>query len=119
MHTQGHNNPHGGIRQTDPSSVSNALRSAASMAIVFGIFVAVLITALFLQLLVIQELERTGILRAMGFSTSDLGGQTKLRALKGIVLGLVIGTFLAAVVEPPAVGMVLAAAGVELGDSHF
>lgn len=106
------------VKQTF-SAVPDALRSASAIAIVFGIFVAVLITALFLRLVLVQERGRTGILRAIGFSASDLGRQTRLRAITGIALGVIIGTLLAAVVGPPAVGMVLSAAGVGLADFAF
>ena len=106
------------VKQTF-SAVPDALRSASAIAIVFGIFVAVLITALFLRLVLVQERGRAGILRAIGFSASDLGRQTRLRAITGIALGVIIGTLLAAVVGPPAVGMVLSAAGVGLADFAF
>src|SRR5699024_9190309 len=99
------------VKQTF-ASVSEALRSAATIAIVFGIVVAVLITALFLRLVLVQERSRAGILRALGFSATDVGGQTRLRAIAGIVLGVVYGTVLAAVAGPSAVGGVLSAADV-------
>ena len=101
------------------STIPDALRSASAIAIVFGIFVATLITALFLRLVLVQERGRTGILRAMGFSASDLGGQTRLRAFTCIVLGVLVGTLLAATVGPPAVGVVLSASGVGLADFAF
>ncbi|WP_193084620.1 hypothetical protein [Brevibacterium aurantiacum] len=75
-----------------------------------------LITALFLRLIPVQDWGRTGVLRAIGFYAADLGGQTRLRTISGNALGVIVGTLLAAPMGPSAVGMVLSAAGVGLAE---
>lgn len=101
------------------SSVTGALRSAALIAVAFGIGVAVLITALFLRLRQAQERPRSGVLRALGFSSGEIGGQTRLRTAIVVITGVVLGTLGAALLGPPVVGVVLSAAGLGLTNFAF
>ncbi|SMX78915.1 putative ABC transport system permease protein [Brevibacterium aurantiacum] len=101
------------------SSISDALRSTAVIAIVFGLFVAVLITTLFLRLVVVQERGRSGILRTLGFSPAEVSAQTSVKTIAGIVVGVIAGVLGASLLGPPVVGAVLSVAGVGLADFAF
>lgn len=96
------------------SSVTEALRGAAILAIGLCVGVAVLITALVLRLRRTRERPRAGVLRALGFPARAVAGQLRLQALLVIVPGVVLGALAAALVGPPVVGAVLSAAGLAL-----
>lgn len=61
------------------SYVTDALRSAAAAAWVFGVGVVLLITTLFLRLRLARERPRRGVLTAIGFSSREIASQVRLK----------------------------------------
>lgn len=101
------------------SYVTDALRSAALLAFVFGTGVAVLITSLFLKLRLSRERSRMGVLCALGFSTGEIIAQTRAKTLVAVVVGTLLGVVFAATAGESLVGLLVASAGLGITDLVF
>ncbi|TRY20015.1 FtsX-like permease family protein [Tessaracoccus rhinocerotis] len=89
----------------------DALGSAAVAAVLVGLAVAALVTALFMRLLVARDAARTATLRALGFRDHQIRRQSLVRSTSVLVAGVLLGTLLAHVVGGPLAGFLLAPAG--------
>ncbi|MDN5765525.1 MAG: FtsX-like permease family protein [Humibacillus sp.] len=69
------------------SYITSAFRSAAILAGVFGLGVALLITSLFLKLRLTRERSEMGVLMAMGFSAREIGSQVRFKILLTVGVG--------------------------------
>ena len=101
------------------SYVTDAFRSAAVLALVFGLGVAALITSLFLKLRLTRERQRMGVLSAVGFSAREIGGQVRLKTLVTVVAGVALGLLLAATVGESLVGAFISLAGLGIAELAF
>ncbi len=101
------------------SYVTDAFRSAAILAGVFGIGVALLITSLFLKLRLTRERSNMGVLTAIGFSAQEISAQVKLKVLLTVIAGTVAGVVGASTVGEWLVGTVISLAGLGLVDLDF
>jgi putative ABC transport system permease protein len=93
--------------------LTDSMRGAAWVALVFGLGVAVLITSLFLKLRLTRDRLKMGVLSALGFSAKELVGQVRTKALLLVAAGTAAGLVFAATA-----GQSLASAGlsaVQLG----
>jgi putative ABC transport system permease protein len=106
------------VRQT-LSYVTGAFRSAAVLACVFGIGVAVVITGLFLELRLARERTRMGLLSAIGFSTREIIAQIRVKTLVAVGLGTVLGLAFAATAGESLVGLLISLAGLGIADLSF
>ena len=75
--------------------VTTALRSAAILACVFGLGVALLITTLFLKLRLTRERTTMGVLTAIGFSAREIAFHVRFKTLLAVVVGTAAGAVLA------------------------
>ncbi len=101
------------------SYITDAFRSAAVLAGIFGIGVALLITSLFLKLRLTRERSRMGVLMAMGFSAREIGFQVRLKVLLTVVIGTLVGIVVAATAGEWFVGAVIAQAGLGISRLDF
>ncbi|MFL1381738.1 FtsX-like permease family protein [Nocardiopsis protaetiae] len=101
------------------SYVTDALRGAAVLSVVFGVGVAVLITSLFLELRLTRDRRRMGVLSALGFSAGEIIAQVRVKTLLAVAVGTVTGLVFAATAGDTVVGTLLAAAGLGLADLTF
>jgi putative ABC transport system permease protein len=101
------------------SYVTGAFRSAAVLALVFGIGVAVLITSLFLKLRLTTERSRMGVLSAIGFSTNEIIAQLRVKALLAMVAGTLLGLVLAATAGESVVSPLISLAQLGIADLAF
>ena len=99
--------------------VTNAFRSAAILAYVFGLGVVLLITSLFLKLRLTRERAKMGVLTALGFSTREITFQVRLKVMLAVVVGTLLGVALAATVGESLVGAAIAQAGLGLSSLDF
>lgn len=97
--------------------VTDALRTAANITLVFGLGVALLITALFLRLQLSRDRRKMGILSALGFSLREIAAQVRGKTLAMAGVGVVVGVLVAATVGGPLIGGLIALAG--LGIAHL
>lgn len=106
------------VKQT-LSYVTNAFRSAAILAGIFGVGVALLITSLFLQLRLTRERTKMGVLSAVGFSSREIAFQVRFKILLTVVLGTLVGILLAATAGESLVGAVISLAGLGISSLDF
>lgn len=106
------------LRQTF-SGMTDAIRSAAWLALVFGIGVAVLVTSLFLKLRLTRDRPKLGVLTAIGFSANELVGQVRLKTLLTVAAGTVLGIVFAATGGETLASGLLAAMQLNISDLSF
>ncbi|MFV0407869.1 MAG: ABC transporter permease [Propioniciclava sp.] len=91
--------------------VTDAFRTAAMFAFVFGIGVALLITALFLKLQISRDRRKMGVLSAIGFSAREIAGQIRGKSVLMAGAGVALGVLFSALCGGPMVGGLLSLAG--------
>lgn len=101
------------------SYVTDAFRSAAVLALVFGVGVAALITSLFLRLRLTRERQKMGVLSALGFSAGEIAGQVRLKSLLAVVAGVLLGLLFAATAGEALVGGFISLAGLGIAELAF
>lgn len=101
------------------SYVTDAFRSAAVIALVFGVGVAALITSLFLKLRLSRERRAMGVLSALGFSIAEISAQVRFKTLITVVAGTTAGVLLAATLGEALVGGMIALVGLGIARLTF
>lgn len=101
------------------SYVTGAFKSAAILALVFGLGVAVLITGLFLKLRLTRDRRKLGVLSALGFSAREIIGQVRVKVLLAVAAGTLLGLALAATAGEWLVGSLISLAGLGIADLAF
>lgn len=101
------------------SYVTGAFGSAAALACLFGVGVAVLITCLFLRLRLTREQTRMGVLAAIGFSSREIASQVRLKVLLAAGVGTLLGVVVAATVGEALVAAAISLTGVGVTRLHF
>lgn len=99
--------------------VTDAFRTAAIVALVFGVGLAALITVLFLQLRLSRDRQKMGILFALGFSLREVGTQVLLKTVLAVGLGTLAGVAVANAAGEAGVGAVLSLSGMGLTELTF
>ncbi|GAB3819184.1 ABC transporter permease [Tessaracoccus terricola] len=89
----------------------DALGAAALAAVLVGLAVAALVTALFMRLLVARDAARIATLRALGFRDRQIRFQDLVRSGSVLVAGVLLGTVLAHFLGGPLAGALLGPAG--------
>ncbi|CAL9442531.1 hypothetical protein SUDANB121_02291 [Nocardiopsis dassonvillei] len=101
------------------SYVTDALRAAAVLSVVFGVGVAVLITILFTELRLVRDRRKMGVLSALGFPVGEIIAQVRAKTLLAAATGTAAGLVFAATLGEAAVGALLASAGLGLAELAF
>ncbi|WP_048601004.1 ABC transporter permease [Rubeoparvulum massiliense] len=102
------------VTQTFGSTIS-AVGKSALVAMVVALMITVLVTLLFMKMLVTKDRYSIAVLKALGFTNSDIISQYVARSVVVLIVGIVLGTFLA-----NTVGEVLASAVISsFGASSF
>ncbi len=101
------------------SYVTSAFRSAALVAFIFGVGVALLITSLFLKLRLTRERTRMGVLAAIGFSAREIAFQVRFKIMLATVTGTLLGVLLAATIGEWLVGGAISQAGLGISRLDF
>ena len=97
----------------------DSMRSAAWIALVFGLGVAMLTTSLFLKLRLTRDRSKMGVLSAIGFSANEIIAQVRIKTLLAVAAGTVAGLVLAATVGQSLASVGLAATQVGITDLTF
>ncbi|MCC2315861.1 ABC transporter permease [Cellulomonas xiejunii] len=101
------------------AGTTDAFRSAAWLALVFGIGVALLVTSLFLNLRLTRDRSKMGVLTAIGFSASEIVGQVRTKTLVTVVAGTLLGLVFAATGGESLATGLLAALQMNISDLTF
>lgn len=97
----------------------DSLRTAAWIALVFGLGVAVLITSLFLKLRLTRDRARMGVMTAIGFSTREIVAQVRTKTLLMVAAGTAAGLVFAATAGQSLTSAALAAVQIGITDLTF
>jgi putative ABC transport system permease protein len=97
----------------------DSMRTAAWVALAFGLGVAVLITSLFLKLRLMRDRPKMGVLTAIGFSANELVGQVRTKTLLAVAVGTAAGLVLAATAGQSLASAGLAAAQLGITELTF
>ncbi|MFO7633137.1 MAG: ABC transporter permease [Caldilinea sp.] len=98
------------IAQTYGATI-NAIGKAAYAAIGAALTLTVLITLLFMRMLVAKDRYAIAVLKAFGFTNADIKAQYVARAVFVLIVGVVLGTFLANTLGETLAGAVIASFG--------
>ena len=98
------------IMQTYGATI-RAIGKAAYAAIVVALTITVLITLLFMKMLVAKDRYEIAVLKAFGYTNSDVKAQYVARSVFVLVLGISLGTLLANTLGEALTGSVLASFG--------
>ncbi|MDQ1286488.1 MAG: putative transport system permease protein, partial [Actinomycetota bacterium] len=101
------------------AGTTTAFRSAAWLALVFGIGVAMLVTSLFLKLRLTRDRSKMGVLSAVGFSAGELIGQVRTKTLVTVIAGTLLGLVFAATGGETVASGLLAALQMNISDLRF
>lgn len=101
------------------ASTTDAFRSAAWLALIFGIGVATLVTSLFLSLRLTRDRSKMGVLSAIGFSANEIIGQVRTKTLVTMIAGTLLGLVFAATAGETLATGLLAALQMNISDLTF
>lgn len=82
------------VAQTFGSTISS-VKKASSASIVIALVIALLVTLLFMKLLVAKDRYSIAVMKAFGFTNSDIRAQYVSRSVFVLIIGIVLGTLLA------------------------
>lgn len=98
------------IHQTYGTTIS-AIGKAAYAAIGIALALSALITLLFMRMLVAKDRYAIAVMKAFGFTNSDIQSQYVARAVFGLLIGILLGTLLANTLGEMPAGAVIASFG--------
>lgn len=98
------------VRQTFGSTIS-AVKKASNAAITVGLLIAALVTLLFTKLLVAKDRYSIAVMKAFGFTNSDITAQYVSRSIFILLIGIVLGTLLANTLGQMLAGAVISSFG--------
>ncbi len=98
------------VLQTFGSTI-DAVGKASRAAIAVALFITVLITLLFMKMLVVKDRYAIAVMKAVGFTNSDITTQYIARSLFILLIGMVVGTLLANTVGSLLAGAMISSFG--------
>ncbi|MFX3631749.1 MAG: ABC transporter permease [Candidatus Pristimantibacillus sp.] len=98
------------VKQTFGSTISS-VGKAANAAIAIALIITILVTVLFMKMLIAKDRSSIAIMKALGFTNSDIAVQYVSRSLFVLVVGIVLGTLLANTLGEVLAGAVISSFG--------
>lgn len=98
------------VAQTFGSTISS-VKKASFASIVVALVITLLITLLFMKLLIAKDRYSIAVLKALGFTNSDVRAQYISRSVFVLVVGIVLGTLLANTLGELLAGAVISSFG--------
>jgi putative ABC transport system permease protein len=98
------------ITQTFGATIDSVKKSSYA-AIAIALIITVLVTLLFMRMLVAKDKYAIAVLKAFGFTNSDIIGQYLTRSVLVLMTGIVLGTLLANTLGELLAGAVIASFG--------
>ncbi|MBP2242960.1 putative ABC transport system permease protein [Cytobacillus eiseniae] len=98
------------ITQTFGSTISS-VDKASTAAIIIALIITILITILFMKLLIAKDRYPIAVMKAFGFTNSDIMAQYMSRAVFVLIIGIILGTFLANTLGEVLAGAVISSFG--------
>lgn len=98
------------ITQTFGSTISS-VGKASFAAVIAALMITVLITLLFMKMLVAKDRYSIAVMKAFGFTNSDITAQYVTRSVFVLIVGIVLGTILANTLGEMLAGAVISSFG--------
>jgi putative ABC transport system permease protein len=98
------------VTQTFGSTISS-VEKASSASIAVALIIAVLVTLLFMKMLVAKDRYSIAVMKAFGFTNSDITAQYVSRSVFVLLVGIVLGTLLANTLGEVLAGAVISSFG--------
>lgn len=98
------------VRQTFGSTISS-VEKASYAAVAVALIITVLVTLLFMKMLVAKDRYSIAILKAFGFTNSDIKAQFFSRSVFVLIVGIILGTLLANTLGEMLAGAVISSFG--------
>ncbi|MFS0820096.1 ABC transporter permease [Bacillus sp. 1P02SD] len=98
------------VSQTLGSTIS-AVEMASYAAIAVALVITILVTLLFMKMLIAKDRYSIAVLKALGFTNSDIKVQYFSRSFFVLVVGIILGTFLANTLGEVLAGMLVSSFG--------
>jgi putative ABC transport system permease protein len=98
------------IRQTYGGTIS-AIGKASYAAVGVALALTVLITLLFMRMLIAKDRYAIAVMKAFGFTNSDIKAQYVARSIFVLIIGILLGTLLANTLGETLAGAVIASFG--------
>ena len=99
------------VKQTFGSTISSVKKSAFA-SIVIALIIMVLVTLLFMKMLVAKDRYSIAVMKALGFTNTDIMTQYISRSIFVLIVGIVLGTLLANTLGEVLAGAVISSFGV-------
>jgi putative ABC transport system permease protein len=99
--------------------VAKQLRTIVFVIVMIGLFLAMLITVLFLKLRLAKDLSEIAILKAIGFSDNDIKQQYLIKIGTVSISGILAGIILTDVLGEKIVNVALSVAGLGIKEVHL
>jgi putative ABC transport system permease protein len=94
------------------SSTITSVRKASYAATVVALIIAIMVTLLFMKMLVAKDKFSIAVMKALGFTNSDITMQYVWRSIFVLLVGIILGTLLANTLGEVLAGMLIASNGV-------
>lgn len=98
------------VTQTLGSTISS-VKMAAYAAVAVALVIMVLVTLLFMKMLVAKDRYSIAVMKALGFTNSDIRAQYVTRSLFVLIVGIILGTLLANTLGEVLAGAVISSFG--------
>ncbi|MGZ9585669.1 FtsX-like permease family protein [Paenibacillus marinisediminis] len=98
------------VKQTFGSTISS-VGKASFAAIVVALMITILVTLLFMKMLVTKNVNSIAVMKAIGFTNSDIKAQYVSRSVFILIIGIVLGTLLANTLGEVLAGAVISSFG--------
>ncbi|KOS64259.1 ABC transporter permease [Lysinibacillus agricola] len=98
------------VTQTFGSTIKS-VGKASIAAIAIGLVITVLVTLLFMKMLVVKDRFSIAVMKALGFTNSDITMQYGSRSIFVLIIGIVLGTLLANTLGEVLTGAVITSFG--------
>ncbi|WP_018755493.1 ABC transporter permease [Paenibacillus terrigena] len=98
------------VAQTFGSTISS-VKKASNAAIAVALMITVLVTLLFMKMLVAKDRYSIAVMKAFGFTNSDITAQYVSRSVFVLIVGIVLGTLLANTLGEMLAGAVISTFG--------
>ncbi|QOT11107.1 FtsX-like permease family protein [Paenibacillus sp. JNUCC32] len=98
------------VSQTFGSTISS-VKTASNAAVTVALMIAVLVTLLFMKMLVAKDRHAIAVMKAFGFTNSDMRVQYVSRSVFVLIVGIMVGTLLANTVGEMLAGAAISSFG--------
>ncbi|MNP24623.1 FtsX-like permease family protein [compost metagenome] len=98
------------VKQTLGSTISS-VEMASYAAIAVALMITILVTLLFMKMLVVKDRYSIAVMKALGFTNSDIKSQFVSRSIFVLIIAIILGTLLANTLGEKLAGVMISSFG--------